>query len=105
MRNINCGHKSHKQPIYSMVQLIKGLCFEFRHQNNSNKKDKEKFEGMWDSITQQEGSLTNHPGLITSRALELVKTNVCITADADDAAVATTQIENEIKACFMLSGT
>ena len=55
MRNIVCGHESHKQPVYSMVQLMKELCFEFQH-DESNEKYKEKFEGMWDSITHQQWS-------------------------------------------------
>ena len=38
MKNIICGHEHQKQPINNMVQLIKGLCFEFQYHDESNKK-------------------------------------------------------------------
>ena len=48
MQNIVCRRETHRQPIYSMVQLIKKLSTTFQHKSESNEKYEESFKGMWD---------------------------------------------------------
>ena len=70
-----------------------------------NEKYKESFEGMWDAIEQQDGCLTKHPGLITVRSLKIVEEKGRADIPVDDNIVlVTTQIQEEVKAAFMLSG-
>ena len=70
----------------------------------ATKKYKENFQGMWDAITQQGGSVTNHPGLIEARALKIAAMNERNTPNGGDTTLATTNVQDETKACFMLSG-
>ena len=59
---------------------------------------------MWDSIIQQGGSLTSHQGLTAAGVLVLAKAYGHAATSTNDITMATMQKENEIKACFMLSG-
>lgn len=103
-RNIVCGRESHQQPVYSMVQLVKSMALFFQQKEETNETYKENFEGMWDAIVQQGGSITSHPGLIAARALEIANENGRAAPNPADTATATANIEEETKACFMLSG-
>jgi len=89
-----------------MVQLIKMFCTFFQHADSSNEDYKEQFESLWECVIQQGGSLTNHPGLIDDRAIEIARASEPprdVTND-DDVIAATEQIQSEMKAAFMLSG-
>ena len=73
MRGIVCGRKRHQQPIYSMVLLIKAVALMIQKGDETNEKYKERFDGLWETVIEQGGSLTNHPGLIAETA-EVVAT-------------------------------
>ena len=68
MKNIVCGRESHQQPIFSMCQLIKLLVMERQTYNESNEEYKERFEGLWEAVEQQGGSLWYQEGIIQTRA-------------------------------------
>ena len=104
IRNIICGRERHKPPIISMVQLIKAFCYFYQHADTSNEDYVEQFEALWETVEQQGGNLTNHPGLIADRALEIAEEVGRNAALDQDVATATEQIANEMKAAFMLSG-
>ena len=106
IRNIVCGRETHKQPLYSMVQLLKAFTLLKQDYNESNEKYKERFDGVFDSVIQQGGSVTTHPGLIATRAqaIATAANRVNNIPAPDDTAAATQEIAEEIKACFMLSG-
>ena len=104
IRNIMCGRESHREPVYSMVQLIKILVNLVQKPDQSNERYKETFEGLWDALVQQGGDISHHPGLIATEALTIAAENGRNAPNADDTAEATDRISNKIKACFMLSG-
>ena len=62
IRNIICGREAHKQPMYSMAQLVKMMMCLVHGQNESNEDYKEAFESLWDTLEQQGGNLVHHPG-------------------------------------------
>eukprot|EP00956_Cyclotella_meneghiniana_P042120 scaffold248363_cov77-Cyclotella_meneghiniana.AAC.3 len=77
-------------------------------QNETNEQYKEEFESIWEIVEQFGGSLTNHPELIERRAAEIAALDEpprdVGEVDDDDREMAATEIANEIKASFMLSG-
>jgi hypothetical protein len=101
IRNIMCGRESHQEPTYSMVQLIK-MIVNLTQENMSNERYKEVFEGLWDAHIRQGGNLGHQPGLIDAEAQALAGPDTVPTPD--EIAMATTNVGNKIKACFMLSG-
>ena len=85
-----------------MVQLIKMIA-ELGHDNMSNERYNEVFEGLWEAHLQQGGNIANQPGLIAARADEIAAENGRAMPDADDIAEAEAYVHDKIKACFMLS--
>jgi hypothetical protein len=71
IRNIMCGRESHKEPVYSMVQLIKILVNLVQKPDQSIERYKETFEGLWDALIQQGGDISHHPGLIAAETLAI----------------------------------
>jgi hypothetical protein len=105
IRNIMCGRESHKEPIYSMVQLIKILVNFVQDPSQSNERYiKETFEGLWDALVQHGGSLADHPGLVEAEAIVVANENGRVVPNVDDTTEARTRVSEKIKACFMLSG-
>ena len=104
MKNIVCGRESHQQPIYSMCQLIKILVSERQHYNESNEDYKERFEGLWEAVNQQGGSLWYQEGMITTRANKIAADAFRLQPNDADLTQAKEELKDEFKACFMLSG-
>ena len=105
IRNITCGREAHKEPVYSMVQLLKAFCLLKQEYHETNEKYKERFDGLFDSVIQQGGCMTHHPGLINARAEEIAfAANRPDGPEDDDIAAATAEVAEEIKASFLLSG-
>ncbi len=105
VRGIAYGMQHNQQPLYGVVQLIKKLAVEYQGPNTSDAKYAEQFEGIWDSIVEQGGCLTHSPERVAERALEIVARNGrANNPDADNTAQATTEIDEEIKTMWMLSG-
>ena len=102
IRNIVCGREAHLQDIWSMCQQIKLLVTEYQKSNESNESYLERFHGMWEALRQQGGSLTNHPGLVRDRAQNIAGIGNHVTQAHTDEAQA--QVDEEMKAAFMLSG-
>ena len=96
-----CGRESHQEPTYSMVQLIKMLV-NLTQESMSNERYKEVFEGLWEAHIQQGGNLGHQPGLIEAKAQLIAGAGMM--PNANDIAQATANVENKLKACFMLSG-
>ena len=84
-----------------MVQLIK-MIINLTQDNMSNEKYKEVFEGLWDAHVQQGGNLGHQPGLIEAEAQIIAGPGNI--PDPNDIDEATLNVENKVKACFMLSG-
>ena len=102
IRNIVCGQEAHLQDIWSMCQQIKLLVTEYQKMNESNESYFERFHGMWEALIQQGGSLTNHPGLVQERAQGVAgHGNPVLQRHSDEAQ---NQVNEEVKAAFMLSG-
>ena len=76
----------------------------------NNEEYKKQFDALWETVKQFGGSLGNHPTLINARAAELAeeanRLNAAgvLEANADDIAAATLDVEDRMKACFMLGG-
>lgn len=104
MKNIVCGRESHQQPVYSMCQLIKILVTERQNFNGSNEDYKERFEGLWEAVDKQGGSLWYQEGMITARANQIGADAFRLQPNPADIAQAKEEMKNEFKACFMLSG-
>ena len=75
IKNISCGREAHKQPIYSMAQLVKMMTCLVQGQNESNEDYNEALESLWDTLDQQGESLVHHPGLINDRAIKIAINN------------------------------
>jgi hypothetical protein len=106
IRNIICGREVHKHPTYTLIQMIKMLCLYVQKAAESNEDYKECFDSLWNALEQQGGSLTHQPGLIRARAIKIATEdgrdeNELTEADNN---AAKTQIAEQIKASFMLSG-
>ncbi len=102
MRNIVCGREAHMQDVWSLCQQIKLLVVSYQENNETNEKYFERFNGMWEALIQQGGNLTAHPGLTRDRAQEIAGAGNAVTQAHMDEAQA--QLDEEMKAAFMLSG-
>ena len=56
IRNIVCGRKAHKQPMCSMVQLVKMMMCLVQGHIEGNEDYKEAFESLWDTRRNREGA-------------------------------------------------
>ena len=76
----------------------------------SNEDYKQQFDALWDTVVQFGGSVTNHPNLINARATEIAKENNHVDSNGDtqadiaDIRAATKDVDDRMRACYMLGG-
>ncbi len=96
-----CNREAHIQDVWSLRQQIKLLVVSYQENNETNEKYFEQFNGMWEDLVQQGGSLTNHPRLIRERAQGIARAGNPVMVD--HMAEAQGQIDEEMKVAFMQS--
>ena len=110
IQRVCCGFEAHRMKYYAIAQAIKRLLLFFQHKDMSNEDYYEQFLALWDIVIQFGGSVNNHTTLIDARAAEIALINNRIDANGDgdpngnDQAAALTEVDEKMKACYMLSG-
>ena len=99
-----CGFEAHKMKYYALSQAVKKLTMFYQRPGMSNEEYKRQFDALWDMVIQFGGSVTNHPGLIKAEAEDLATKNGRANPSKDDREAATAEVENRMKACYMLGG-
>jgi hypothetical protein len=106
IRAIACGVETSNNKIYTTVQLSKMLHLYHQDKETSDHQYLKNFEGLVRAIEQQGGTLCQMPTLVDSRALRLAAQNgrVNNVPTDDDVDLAESQVNDEIKAAYFLSG-
>jgi len=106
IKKMCCGFEAHKMKFYALTQAIKKLVMFYQRPNMSNEEYSRQFQALWDTVVQFGGDIANHPTLIANRAKEIAADNnrTLGIANQSDTKEATTDVENGLKACFMLGG-
>jgi len=109
IRAIACGVETSHNKIYLTVQLSKKLHTFYQKMDKEEKVDDEKylreFNGILDALEQQGGTLCQMPGQVEARALQIAgRNNRAGNPNAADQEAALSQINEEIRAAYFLSG-
>ena len=110
IKRMCCRFDGHKMKFYSLAQAVERMTMFYQRPGMTNEEYKKQFDALWDTVRQFGGSLGNHPVLINARAAEIAEENNtlnaagAVEANDDDIAAATLDVENRMKACFMLGG-
>jgi len=106
IKRMCCGFDDHKMKFYALAQAIKRMTMFYQRPGMTNEEYKKQFDALWDTVRQFGGSLGNHSVLINVRATENNRLNAAggVETNNDDIAAATVDVENRMKACFMLGG-
>ena len=106
IKRVCCGFQAHQQDVYAMVQAMKAMHTAMQDHKEFNEDWKKKLESMITIVEQFGGSVSNHPGLVNQRALEIAVANGrnANTINEGDVARAREMIDEEIKAAYMISG-
>jgi len=104
IKAISCGLEQTQEPMFGLAELIKKMMLFYQKPEVSNDDYKKQFEALWDSITEQGGSLTNHPGPVGKRARALATENGRARPNDDDTTQAKEEVAEQMKAMFFLSG-
>ena len=110
IQRVCCGFEAHRMKYYAVAQAIKKLLLFYQKNGMSNEDYYEQFLALWDIVVQFGGSINNHTTLIDTRAAEIAILNNHLNANGagdpngNDMASATTEVDETMKACYMLSG-
>ena len=105
-----CGFETHRMKYYAVAQAIKRLLLFYQKNGVSNEEYYEGFTALWDVVVQFGGSINNHTDLIATRAAEIAVLNNRLDNDGagnpngNDTAAAMTEVDDSMKAMYMLSG-
>lgn len=104
IKSVCCGFEAHKMKFYALSQAIKKLMMFYQKPGMHNEEYKRQFEALWDTVAQFGGSVTNHTDLIATRASEIATANNRQAPNEVDTETATSEVDEQMKACFMLGG-
>ena len=106
IRAIACGVETSNNKVYTTVQLSKMLHLYHQDKETSDHQYLKNFEGLVRAIEQQGGTLCQMPALVDSRALQIAAQNgrVNNVPTDEDVDLAESQVNDEIKAAYFLSG-
>ena len=105
IRAIACGVETSNNKVYTTVQLSKMLHMYHQDKETSDHQYLKNFEGLVRAIEQQGGTRCQIPALVDSRALQIAAQNSRGNIPNDeDVEVAESQVNEEVKAAYFLSG-
>ena len=104
IRALACGAESTKNKVYTMVQLNRMIITFYQKNGQSNSEYLKQFEGIYNAIEQQGGTLCTMPRLVEARACQRAAEDGRNNPNDDDMAAAEEAVKEEIKAAYFLSG-
>ena len=105
IRAIACGVETSHNKIFTIVQLSKKLHFYRQGDKEPDHEYLRNFEGLVRALEEQGGTLCRMPAQVEARALQIAAENGrANNPNDDDEELAESQIDEEIKAAYFLSG-
>ena len=104
IRALACGAESTKNKVYTMVQLNKMIITFYQKNGQSNSDYLKQFQGIYNAIEQQGGTLCTMPRVVEARARQLAAEDGRNDVSDDDMDAAEAAVNEEIKTAYFLSG-